>query len=178
MAKAFATLFIIFLFFASFIIYRTGYLKDVKIASGYQGPFILVYKLHKGPYHKISQVITEVEDELRKLKIDCPLAFGRYLHDPNLVDHDRLESHGGCALPAPNEKLKELPDTWKVEVLEKKEYVVATFDGSPSMGPIKVYPMVQKWLEKYGYKQQGPVIELYQTLSEDQVLTRYLFGYQ
>lgn len=180
MAKAFAITLGILLIFAAVIVYRTGYFKEVKISSGTQGPFILAYKVHRGPYHKIVAVIEDVEELFKKMNLPCPLAFGRYLHDPNTLEHDRLESHGGCALTnithATKEKLEQ--EGLTLETLPKKEYVVASFDGSPSMGPFRVYPEVQSWLNKYGYQKEGPVLEIYQTLGEDAVLTRYLFGYK
>jgi AraC family transcriptional regulator len=180
MGKAFVITLSLILLMIAFVYYRTGYYKDVIITSGEQGPYILVYKVHKGPYHKIAPIIDEVEAYFKKNNLPCPLAFGRYLHDPNLVEHDRLESHGGCLFSMMDEKLDLLlkQTDYKVEPLEKKDYLVATFDGSPSIGPFKVYPKVKSWLNKYNYKQVGPVIEVYQTTGQDEVVTRYLFEYQ
>jgi AraC family transcriptional regulator len=180
MAKAFAVTILILATFVAIAVYRTGIYKDVEISAGEIGPFILVYKVHKGPYHKIVSTIEDVESFFTTTNHPCPLAFGRYLHDPNTVDHDRLLSHGGCAFITPSEDLISTikQSGFEMEELEKKEYVVAHFDGSPSMGPIKVYPKVEQWLTKYGYQRQGHVIELYQTVNEDKVHTRYLFEYQ
>ena len=61
MAKAFAITFGLIVAIFIFIIIRTGYTKPVAINSGEQGPFVLVYKLHEGPYHKIAPVIDGVE---------------------------------------------------------------------------------------------------------------------
>jgi hypothetical protein len=180
MAKAFAATLAILLFFAGFVVYRTGYLKPVTISSGFQGPFILVYKKHQGPYHKIAPVIDSVEDFFNQKGLDCPLAFGRYLHDPNTTPHDRLQSHGGCAFPGMTPQLQKVLKEADLEVenLPKEEYLVASFAGSPSIGPWKVYPHVEDWLQKYGYQKQETVIELYQTMGVDAVQTRYLFRYR
>lgn len=180
MAKAFAATFAILLAMAAFVVYRTGYFKPVDIASGEQGPFYLVYKVHHGPYHKIAPVIDEVEKEFQDNDIDCPLAFGRYIHDPDTVEQDRLESHGGCAFTNLSPEVESLAKAknFNIDPVEKKEYLVAHFEGSPSIGPMKVYPYVKEWMNKYGYKRQGPVIELYQTTGPDSVHTRYLFTYQ
>jgi len=180
MAKAFAITFGLLLAIAIFIVYRVGYFNPVNISSGNQGPFFFVYKVHRGPYHKIAPVIDSVEDFFKENQLPCPLAFGRYLHDPNTVPHDRLESHGGCAFPSPSPALQELIKKGEFETDEvpKKEYVVAHFEGSPSIGPLKVYPYVKEWMDKYGYKLESPVIEIYQTTGEDSVHTRYLFNYK
>jgi len=107
------------------------------------------------------------------------MAFGRYLDDPKVVEHDRLRSHGGCLVQggALNPSIS-LPEGLKSESLLTKEYVLATFNGSPSIAPFVVYPKVTKWFDKYGYKMSGPVIETYKTLPDETVLTTYLFSYQ
>lgn len=180
MGKALLITFAILISILAFIVYRTGYFKPVSIASGDQGPFVLVYLEHKGPYHKIAPVIDDVEETFKENKQPCPMAFGRYLHDPDEVPHDRLRSHGGCLFPQLNEQIQKIAkdNDFTVETLEKKEYIVAHFEGSPSVGPLKVYPYVEDWLKKYGYQQVGPVIEIYQTLGPDSLHTRYLFQYK
>ena len=116
---------------------------------------------------------------MKEKGLPCSLAFGRYLDNPDEVEHDRLRSHGGCAFTNMTEQLDQIlkSSDLKFEPIEKREYVVASFNGSPSVGPLIVYPKIEKWFQKYGYKQSGPVIELYQTLEDQTVLTRYLFGY-
>ncbi len=180
MAKAFAITVAILLGIAGFAVYRTGYFKPVTIASGDQGPFFLIYKTHEGPYHKIAPVIDSVEALFNEKGVKCPLAFGRYLHDPNTVPHDRLLSHGGCAFSSLTEEVKEVMRSGELSLDEvpKQEYLVAHFEGSPSIGPFKVYPYVKQWLEKYGYQKEDTVIELYQTTGADSLHTRYLFQYK
>ena len=179
MGKAFAITFGALAAIAIFVVYRTGYLEPVDIGSGSQGPFVLIYKQHTGPYHKIAPVIDEVERTFKEANIDCPMAFGRFLHDPNVVPHDRLESHGGCALPTTTNAVEKFAksNNYQIDRIDKKEYLVATFNGSPSVGPLRVYPEVEAWMNKYGYKNKGPVIELYQTTGPDSLTTRYLFTY-
>lgn len=184
MAKALGITFGLLLAVIAFVFFRTGYFKDVAISTAQEGPFILVYQVHKGPYHKIIPVIESVEKYFADKGMACPLAFGLYLHNPDAVEHDRLVSHGGCAFPLTqtegnvewNALVKE--SGFQTETLDRKEYVQAAFSGSPSLGPLKVYPAVEKWLSKYGYKKVGPVLELYQTLGPDAVTTRYLFTYE
>ncbi len=179
MGKALAITFGMLAVLAGFIVYRTGYFKPVELSAGEQGPFILAYKVHKGPYHKIAPIIDEVETFFKNNDFPCPLAFGRFLHDPDVVEHDRLVSHGGCAFTTMNEQLQELIKKGQLELdtVKKQEYIVAIYEGSPSVGPFVVYPKVKEWMGKYDYKITGPVIEIYQTTGEDSLLTRYLFPY-
>ena len=164
----------------AFILFRTGYFKPVQISSGFQGPFVLVYKKHIGPYHKIAPIIDNVEKLVKSKGKECPLAFGRFLHDPKTVPQDRLESHGGCAFPLNDPEVEQLAqdNDLLMDQVEKQEYLVASFDGSPSIGPFKVYPEVESWMGKYGYQIDGPVIEIYQTTGPDSLTTRYLFKYK
>lgn len=180
MLKAFTATILILASILVFVYFRTGLHKEVEISSGFQGPFVLVYKTHTGPYHKIVPVIEEVEAHFDQQDQPCPMAFGRYLYNPSRVDQDRLKSHGGCAFVSPKPELRKLIEDsgFEYEDLPAKEYVVASFEGSPSMGPIRVYPRVEQWLQKYGYSRKEPVIELYQTTGEDAVRTRYLFEYE
>lgn len=180
MAKAFALTIGIVLAILIFLFFRTGAYKEVQISNSHQGPFFLVYQVHKGPYHKIVPVIEGVEAFFKSKGLPCPLAFGLYLHDPNSMDHDRLESHGGCVFPENNPQLDALvkESGFQTQEIPNKEYVTASFTGSPSLGPVRVYPAVDAWLEKYGYKKVGPVLELYKTTGADSVATQYLFSYQ
>lgn len=171
----------------TFVLIRTGYFKEVTISSGFKGPYTLAYREHIGPYHKIPPVITSVESFFKNNDRPCLMAFGRYFDNPDEVDHDRLRSQGGCIFPGrPQDtefflsSLKAPPSAFKIETdfLEKKEYILATFNGSPSVGPLKVYPKVTEWMDKYGYSIAGPVIEIYKTLPDETVLTTYLFPYK
>ncbi|MCB0377778.1 MAG: GyrI-like domain-containing protein [Bdellovibrionales bacterium] len=178
MAKALAFTLAIFVTIAAFLFYRTGYFKDVEIQAQTLGPYTLMFKDHQGEYHKITSVIEAVETFAKDKGQGCEMAFGRYLDDPDQVDHDRLRSQGGCISSNP-EAFVSLQGTegLKFENLPAREYIVASFNGSPSIGPFVVYPKVKDWMKKYGYKIDGPVIEIYKTLPDQSVLTRYLFIY-
>ena len=92
MIKAFAITMGIILILVGIAVVRTGIYKDVKMSSGEQGPFVLVYKNHMGSYHKIVPVIESVENYFKEKNLPCPLAFGRYLDNPQEVEHDRLHA--------------------------------------------------------------------------------------
>lgn len=179
MLKAFIITLILLLSGLGFVVWRTGYFQPVEISGGSFGPYFMVYQIHQGAYHNMPKTLEKVEDFFKEQDIPCPLSFGRYLHDPALVDEDRLESHGGCLIKewTQEQMVKIQNSEFKTEELPAKEYVIARFNGSPSIGPFRVYPEVEKFFKKYGYQQNGPVIEVYQTLGPDSVLTQYLFSY-
>lgn len=179
MMKAFAATAAMIAIIVGIVIFRTGVYKEVTIIPGKQGPYVFVYQEHNGEYHKIVSVIENVENTFKEKGIVCPFTFGRYLDDPNKVEHDRLKSHGGCAFPALTDEIDKAikESSFEVEPIPQKEYVIARFNGSPSVGPFVVYPKMDQWFEKYGYLKVGPSIELYKILPDQSVLTSYLFEY-
>lgn len=152
---------------------RVGAFKDVAIEVGERGPFKVVSKRHDGAYHKIVPVIEEVEKWARANSEPCRLSFGEFLDDPKVVDEDRLKSNGGCVV----EKTWEsgLPESYSYREIPQREYLVAKFDGAPGIGPLKVYPRATREIEALGRKVDGPIIEMYEILPGDRVLTTYLF---
>jgi effector-binding domain-containing protein len=179
MLKAFGITIALLGIIAGIMVYRTGIYKEVTIASGQMGPYVFVFNEHIGPYHKIVPVIESIEKFMADNNMPCALTFGRYFDDPDKVEHDRLRSHGGCAFTQMTPELQKLIEEGKFDYdnVEQQEYVIARFNGSPSVGPFVVYPKIESWFEKYGYQMEKPVVELYQILPDQSVLTSYLFKY-
>lgn len=150
-----------------------GVSRNVEIEVGERGPLYLLYKNHLGAYHQIGPTIDEVERWARSNSIHCPQTFGEFLDDPKAMDQDRLRSRAGCLLSA---KLTSPPGEFTYEERPAQKYVIAKFEGSPSIGPFKVYPKVQKFIEDNRMSTpSNPVIEIY-TVNGAKVTTEYLFG--
>lgn len=166
-----------------FIFIRSGAWKSVTVQEGQMGPYFFVYKDYTGPYHKIIQTIKEVEAWAEKNKLDCHKTFGEYFDDPYVVEHERLKSRGGCVLEK-NLQLEEvlkssLPPDFKTEEIPSRYFVFANFDGSPALGPMKVYGKLQEYMTDKKYQMDGPVIEIYNISSnnneEKTITTLFLF---
>ena len=155
------------------LIWRLGGFKDVAIHTEVRPSMTLLYKHHVGAYHKIVPVIEEVEAYAKLMKFDCAVSFGEYLDDPDAVAEDRLRSNGGCVTKMLTPK--ELPDGFKLRRTPEHQFIVAEFDGAPSIGPMKVYPRVRDEIAKSGAQQSGPTFELYEIREGNQVHTTYLF---
>jgi AraC family transcriptional regulator len=155
-----------------YLYFYLGMTKPVKIETGERGPFIMVYKNHMGAYHYIGPVIAAVEKWAADNNLRCELTFGEYIDDPASVDQDRLRSRGGCIFsvkpPVP------LPEGFVAEDRPKQRFVIGTFEGSPSVGPFKVYPKVQDYIQTRRLKQSGAVIETY-LIRGEKVTTEFLF---
>lgn len=156
---------------AVYLYFHLGAQKDVQIEVAERGPLYLLSKDHMGPYHQILPVIQEVERWALERGLPCGRTFGEYLDNPNAVDQDRLRSRGGCFLSAP---LNVDHTGFNYEMRPARRYVVASFDGSPAIGPLKVYPKVEEYLQTQRLKADGAVLEVYQ-VTGTKVHTEFLF---
>jgi AraC family transcriptional regulator len=53
--------------------------------------------------------------------------------------------------------------------------VQAVFDGSPGIGPIKIYPKAETYMKDHQLAMDGAVIEIYVIHSQKAMTTTYLF---
>jgi effector-binding domain-containing protein len=150
-----------------------GAFKPVIINQKKAGPFHVVYKTHIGPYHKIVPLIEEVEKWAKSQGLDCHLSYGEYLDNPKQTEEVRLRSHGGCILPAPVNS--PLPEGFEQQTIPEKNYVTAVFEGSPGIGPLKVYPQVFQYIEDQGLTREESTIEVYEIHSPESMTTTYYF---
>jgi AraC family transcriptional regulator len=157
-----------------------GAFKPVVLAEKTEGPLTLIYKVHIGAYHKIVPTLDEVQAWVESQKLVCQRTFGEFLDDPRVNEEGRLRANVGCVienstanLPVPLPTL--YPEGFKHDVRPAKKYVTAVFEGSPAIGPSKVYPKVEEYFEAKNSKQAGPAIEIYEIHSQKAMTTTYLF---
>lgn len=161
--------------FVGFMSYHLGAFKGVTITEETRPVIKMVYANHTGPYHKTVTAIEKVEKWATENSIDCTTSFGEYLEDPQTVEEARLKSRGGCVVDL---EPAQLPEGYLYQEIPPRSYVVAVFDGSPGIGPIKVYPRVADYMSSHKLKQVGSVIELYEIHSRTDIrsmTTTYLF---
>ena len=157
-------------------IYLYSYLgvsRRVTVTLEPRGPLHLIFKPHLGPYHQILPTIQDVESWAHDHNLNCETTFGEYLDDPQVVDEDRLRSRGGCVVKGRPAVMP--PPEYEYQVRTERTYAVGHFDGSPAIGPYKVYPKVQKFLGEHRLKSSSPIVELYRVTGEN-VTTEYLFA--
>ncbi|WP_413290536.1 GyrI-like domain-containing protein [Bdellovibrio sp. HCB337] len=149
-----------------------GAFKSVDISEGNRPAMKMIYKDHTGSYHKIVATIEEVEKWAKENNIPCTESFGEYIDDANKVEEARLRSRGGCivdAIPA------NLPEGIQSREIPARKYVVAIFEGSPGIGPLKVYPKAETYMKERQLVMDGSVIEIYVIHSSKTMTTTYLF---
>lgn len=141
-------------------VWNVGLLKPVHIESKILEPGVFIYRHVVGPYHNLSQEFTKLEDDFRKLNLDCKKTFGLYYDDPSSSEHERLRADIGC--------YQKTPPLQKVEGFEVKEVLpikalTGKFDGAPWLTAFKVYGALHKKAAEDQLKvKQGPVLEIYE----------------
>lgn len=166
--------FSIILLFLAYFAYHLGVFRPVTMDMGEFGPFQLVYKKHLGAYHKIVPTIESVEQWVKTQGELCTQSFGEFIDDPKQVEQERLRSHAGCIVSKPI--TAPLPPDFEQRVLPRQFFIRAHFDGSPAIGPYKVYLKAQGLMKEKALVPSGPVFEIYEILPEQKMKTDYYFS--
>ncbi len=170
-----------FLIFILYIMQYTGAFKSVTIGLDTRGPYTVIYLDHIGAYHQIVSKIQQVETWAKDNKLKCRLSFGEYFDNPDLVEEGRLKSRGGCLIDplVPEEqaifKDLKLPTDFKSAIIPETKAVIALFSGTPGIGPMKVYPKAEEFIQKGQLKKKGFVIEIYEVFDHKSMNTTYLW---
>ncbi|OFZ14876.1 MAG: hypothetical protein A2Z20_04620 [Bdellovibrionales bacterium RBG_16_40_8] len=159
------------IFFGLTIFFRLGGYKSVDIKYTTYPELYLLYKDHFGPYHKIAEAITEVETWATAQNLPCRRTFGEYLDNPRITEERRLRSYAGCVLDQPFAD----SSPFQYKKINSQKFVIASFLGAPSLGPFKVYPKVEKYINEKKLIISGPPIEVYLIKSNNEAMTEYLF---
>ena len=156
--------------------WHLGAFKPVNLVEKQVGPLQLIYKSHVGPYHKIVSTLDEVEKWAKENHVPCAQTFGEFLDNPNTVEEGRLRANCGCVVSfdAQTSPLT-LPENFSSKIIPMKNYLTVEFEGSPGIGPIRVYPKATDYFAAKNKVISGPVIEVYKVLSETAMITTYLF---
>lgn len=169
--------------FLLYVLQYTGAFKSVTIGVDQRGPYTILFKPHVGAYHKIVSVIEEVETYAKKNGLKCRLSFGEYFDNPAIVEEGRLQSRGGCLIDPLEksdgeafEKIKDsLPEEFKYDVIPESKAVVALFTGAPGIGPMKVYPKADEFIQNGKLKKKGPALEIYEIFDNKSMQTIYIW---
>jgi AraC family transcriptional regulator len=156
---------------ATYLFFYLGLYKTASVTRESRGPLHLLYKTHSGAFYRIGPVLHEVELWAGAHGVKCDKTFGEFLDDPESVDEDRLRSRAGCIVEGkPSQPLGDI----EYEEHPAGDYVVGRFSGSPSVGPLKVYPKIKHFIIDQRLRTSLPNLEIY-TVRGDAVDTEYLF---
>jgi hypothetical protein len=143
-----------------------GGFKKINFRVEEQGGETLVYENVVGDYSQASAVMNELYYSLRDdEKIEATKGLGIYYDNPKNVDKSELRSEvGNIVENLDSTAIAQLALKYQVKTLPESAYIVTEFPfkGSLSilLGVMKVYPALEKYVEKEGFK-YSPVTEIY-----------------
>ncbi|QZY53781.1 GyrI-like domain-containing protein [Crassaminicella profunda] len=165
---------VIFLIIVAIVLFLNylGLFSKIVIEEKEMGPYVLVYEDHKGDYKGTRKIQDNIYNILlNEYGIETFKGFGVYYDDPKKVSKEELRSIAGCILEEADynniEKLKE--NNLKVKETSKQQCIVVEFPFknafSVFIGIMKVYPEINKFVEKNGLKQKE-IMEVYDVLAK------------
>ena len=137
-------------------LYYMGMFATYEVAEETVGPFKYAYKSHKGPYTETGQIGIDVYNALKDDGIDTTIGLGVYYDNPKDTPKENLRSEMGSIINESDyEKLPESSDKYNVKDIPETLSMVVRFpiknNLSYMMGPIKVYPLMEKYMKEKGY---------------------------
>jgi len=126
-----------------------------------------VLRAIKGDYKQCGKIMNEVYYSLlQNYRIETTLGFAVYFDNPKNTLKENLRSEAGCIIDSQYfDKIQELEKSFIVKNIEQKEYITVEFPYkgqlSVLLGIIKVYPVLEKEAQKKGYREDAPIMEIY-----------------
>ena len=146
-----------------------GFFGGMNIYERKMGPYVYAYKEFVGVYQDSLPVLAEVNGILTGEGVKPAMGVSVYIFEPFKVS---LNLHGVCGAVIDEKdksKLDALAKKLKIGNFAQADCVVAEFPLknylSYSIGPVKVYPFMLKYMFSKGYKHKESY-ELYDTSSE------------
>lgn len=148
--------------------YYGGFSK-LEFKISHEGGETIVYKEMRGDYSKSGKMMDSVYNGLLgDYSIETIKGIGIYYDNPEYVEKDKLRSDIGCIIEKEDiGKLGELDTIYKVKICPISDYLTVQipFQGfiSVMIGIFRVYPAMEKYLQKNGYSDKGAIMEIYDT---------------
>lgn len=145
-----------------------GGFKSIVFEVKETGGEIFIYKTVVGDYNQTPIYMDSVYYTLlNEFNIDTTKGAGLYYDNPQRTEKNRLRSDIGCILNTPldSAKIASISQKFKVKILPKTNYILGEFPYkgmiSVIVGIMRVYPELTIYMEENGYKDAGPVTEIY-----------------
>lgn len=143
-----------------------GWFSKTTIEEQQKGPYTIAYIEHTGAYSKVGPAMDTIYKTIQGEGIQTTQGIGIYYNDPATVKTEELKSDIGVIIDQQDfQKLNLNADAYNVKNITAKEYIVSTFalknELSYSVGMMKIYPAITKYMEEKGYSQDVERIEIY-----------------
>ncbi len=123
----------------------------------------LVYVKNIGSYYEVGPVMNKVYEDLKAVGIESTVGAGIYLDNPQKTPKQELRSLVG-SIVSDNDALKAKEANFSILKIKTGKGVMAEFPYknilSYMLAPMKIYPEMQKYLEKNEIVPEGS-LELY-----------------
>jgi hypothetical protein len=134
------------------------------------GPYTIAYTHFVGNYGKVWPSMTKVYEVLSGAGIISATGVGIYYDDPALVSWSDLRSDIWAIIaPQDTSKLANNKDVL-IKTLPEGNKIVVEFPMkntfSAMIGPMKVYPVIAKYMKENGYTNEIPMVELYDMVAK------------
>ena len=126
----------------------------------------LVYEPMTGDYGQSAEISDRVYQKLLDdYQIETTRGFGLYYDNPQTTEKELLRADVGCILESDFEKTAVLKNDFEIRQYPEGTYLTAEFPykGMPSIliGIMKVYPVLNGYLEENGYRVDSPALEIW-----------------
>lgn len=150
---------VIFLFYMNFF-------SKVSVKEEKTGPYTFAYVEHVGPYSQVGKPMAELDKKIREAGFEPTLGIGVYYDNPKDTPQEKLRSKVGSVISENDMgKIEEDGQGFTFETLEEQTRIVAEFPyrnmASYFMGPMKVYPAIEKYMKEKGYDMNTVGLEVY-----------------
>jgi len=160
--KGFLAVFLVLLIFLTILIGGIGYFygvfSPVKITTGIRGPYLMVYMLHRGAYHQITEAIEKVGKLLDEEKISKTISCAIFYDDPRDVALEDLKSEGGYLV---DQRPLSLNHPFGLREIPKRGVILATTKAHPLIAPFKTYARIVDFMQMHHLEHDGPAMERY-----------------
>lgn len=149
--------------------YLGGFTK-LEVKQQNMGTYTIAYTSFTGEYSKVGPSMTMVYDILSGAGIVSATGVGIYYDDPAVVSWIDLRSDVGAVIDSKDANKLANNTGVKVTTLPAWIKMVVEFPLKNSLsymiGPMKVYPVIAKYMKDKGYNNEVPMVELYDMMAK------------
>ena len=139
-------------------IWYSGAFESVKVVETEEEGYLVAGQEFTGSFSKAGKIISEVDTKLKNMGINCSKGFGIYYDDPKTIPQEKCRSFVGNIIEEKYlNRVSELKSAgFKIDSIPRSKAVAAELPAktflSYMIGPIKVYPVLSKYITEHKYK--------------------------
>lgn len=148
-----------------------GFFSKVSVSEKKMGPYTYAYVQHTGSYSGVGALMADLYNKMKEAGFNSVDGIGIYYGDPKTTAKEELKSDVGSIISSEDiEKIEANKDKFNFATLEEKVYLVAEFPIknklSYMVGPMKIYPVFNKFFASQGIVAPSKGIEYYDMLNK------------